>query len=170
MGQQVVIAVQNYIIGIGNTMRGDDGVGSYIIDYIHDHYVQDNFCVLDFAADSWKIISLFHSGTERILIIDCCCMGLSSGASQVFALKSVQAQEMSFTDSHQSGLMQILHLADKAGYFIPDISILAIEPESMEFATPLSTRLKDKLAVYARQAVHFIKEGTPAKSLSMKLL
>jgi len=59
-----------YIIGIGNVMRNDDGIGPRIIDHILDNELEDNFRSLDFASNAWGILPLLNPETEKILCID----------------------------------------------------------------------------------------------------
>ncbi|MCU7834795.1 MAG: hydrogenase maturation protease [gamma proteobacterium symbiont of Taylorina sp.] len=146
----------NYIIGMGNVMRSDDGVGSVIIEYIQENDLEDNFCALDFAGNAWGLLPLLNAETEKILIIDCAQMGLIAGNFQFFSLNSIHTQNKLTIENHESSIAQITNLAGKTDYIIPEISIMGIEPESMEFSQQLSTKILSRLTDYAQEAIRFI--------------
>lgn len=72
----------HYIIGMGNTMRSDDGIGSHIINHILENNLKNGFCALDFASNAWGILPLLNQNTDKILIIDCACMQQCAGDFQ----------------------------------------------------------------------------------------
>ena len=142
-----------YIIGMGNTMRSDDGIGPHIVEYIVKKNLEDNFQALDFATNAWGILPLLSAQTEKILIIDCSCMGLTPGSFKFFALNSIVDKEINSVESHESSIAQLIKTARQSNYIIPDIMIMGIEPESLEFKPTLSIKLEQKLAHYSLQAI-----------------
>ena len=145
-----------YIIGMGNVMRSDDGIGSHIIDYILNNKLEKGFYSLDFAVNAWGILPLLNSDTETILIIDCSLMQQEPGTTQFFSLGSVMNENKISVESHESSIAQIIKMAKQSGYPIPHISIMGIEPYSIAFGQTLSPVIKNKLPDYAREAIQFI--------------
>lgn len=151
----------NYIIGMGNVMRSDDGIGSHIIDYILNNKLEKGFYSLDFASNAWGILPLLNSDTNSILIIDCSLMEQEPGTTQFFSLASVMNENKASVESHESSIAQIIKMAKQSGYSIPDISIMGIEPYSIDFGQILSPMIKNKLPDYAREAIQFIWNAVP---------
>ncbi len=145
-----------YIIGMGNILRGDDGIGSHIINHILENNLEDGFHALDFATNAWGILPLLDSKTEKILIIDCSCMNLKPGDIQFFSLDSILYKNKLMVESHESNIAQLINMASKTDYFIPPITIMGIEPGNMEFGQSLTSIIKHKLSNYAQQAIQFI--------------
>ncbi|MFK5895193.1 MAG: hydrogenase maturation protease [Pseudomonadota bacterium] len=149
-----------YIIGLGSMMRGDDGIGSYIIEYILNNGLEQEFYALDFASNAWGILPLLKPDSEKILIIDCSHMQEKPGTATFFSLDSIVNQDKTTAESHESSIAQLVKSAEHAGYHIPSITIMGIEPDCLEFEISLSAVLKNKLADYAQQAIHFIQTST----------
>ncbi len=146
-----------YIIGMGNMMRSDDGIGSHIINYIIDNNLEDGFTALNFASNAWGILPLLNQQTEKILIIDCTILGKQPGEYQFFDLESVLSQNKLSVESHESSIVQLIRLAETSAYIIPDITIMGIEPESMEFDQHLSEKIANNLVDYVQAASQFIQ-------------
>jgi len=137
-------------------MHRDDGVGSRIIDYILGNDLEHHFCALDFADNIWGILPRLNPETEKILIIDCAKMGEPAGNFRFFSLDAIHCQDNLTVESHESSIVQLINMASKADYFIPDITIMGIEPETMAPGQELSEKIAEQLAYYVRQAIQFI--------------
>ena len=146
-----------YLIGIGNVMRNDDGIGPRVIDYILEKELEEHFISLDFASNAWGILPLLNPETEKILCIDCACMGKAPGFAQFFSLDSVFYQDKQTAESHESSIVQLINVAKQADYPIPAISIMGIEPTNVEFGQSLSACLEESIPDYAQQAIAFIQ-------------
>jgi hydrogenase maturation protease len=146
-----------YIIAIGNMMRSDDGVGAHIVEYIINNELEDGFQALDFASNAWAMLPLLNTQTDKILIIDCVLMHEKAGTAKIFSLDCIIEQDILSTESHQCSIMQLLKLAKKADYYIPAISIMGIEANTMEYGLSLSALIKDNLIDYSQQAILFIQ-------------
>ena len=145
-----------YIIALGNIMRSDDGIAAHIINGIIDNKLEHGFQALDIASNVWGILPLLTIETEKILIIDCAHMQEKPGTAKFFTLNCIIEQKINSAESHETSMIQLLEVAKKADYPIPNISIMGIEPESEEYALSLSAILEDKLDEYVQQAIQFI--------------
>jgi len=148
-----------YIIGIGNVMRNDDGIGPRLIDYILDNELDENFCSLDFASNAWGILPLLNSNTEKILCIDCAKMDKKPGSSQFFSVDSVYYQDKQSAESHESSLVQLINVARQSDYYIPPITIMGIQPDNIDFGQTLSPSIETKLPDYVQEAIRFIQSN-----------
>jgi len=146
-----------YIIAIGNMTRGDDGIGAHIIEYILNQNLENNFQALDFSTNVWGILPLLTIQTKKILIIDCAYMQEQPGSSEIFPLDYINKRNQTSLETHESSLQQLLEVARKADYPIPNISIMGIEPDKIDYDLSLSKKLEDKLIDYVQQAIKFIQ-------------
>lgn len=146
-----------YIIGMGNMTRADDGIGSHIINYIIDNNLEDGFTALDFTSNAWGILPLLNQQTDKILIIDCTLLGKQPGEYQFFDLDSVLYQNRLSVESHEASIVQLIRMAETTAYIIPDITIMGIEPESMDFDQHLSKKIANHLVDYVQAASQFIQ-------------
>jgi hydrogenase maturation protease len=149
-----------YIIGLGNMMRGDDGIGSSVIEYILNNRLEQDFYALDFATNAWGILPLLTTETEKILLIDCSYMQETPGTVKFFPLDCVVNQDKASVENHESSITQLVKVATLAGYHIPTIYIMGIEPVCIKTELSLSAVLENKLVDYAEDAVNFIQTST----------
>ncbi|MFK5986956.1 MAG: hydrogenase maturation protease [Pseudomonadota bacterium] len=150
----------NYIIGLGNILRSDDGIAINIIDYIIKNQLEQGFYALDFATNAWGLLPLLKTATKKILIIDCAKMQQQAGTVQFFDLNYILHQDKTTIENHNSSIKQILEIAQQADFFIPTINIMGIEPKSLKFNVGLSASLEEKLTEYSQQAISFIQNST----------
>ncbi len=71
------------VLGVGNTLFGDDGFGCAVIDYVESHYqVPQSVCLLDVGTGVRKLLftlCLSPVRPEQLLIIDAIDAGRSPG-------------------------------------------------------------------------------------------
>ena len=146
----------NYIAGLGQFIRGDDGIGLHVIEYIDDYYQHKNYKTIDLSDNIWNLLPLLETTTDKILIIDCSFMGKMPGEYDIFSIDSVVDEPTPMVNAHQTGLKQFIQIAIKADKKIPAISILGIEPADIDYSVELSLRLNEHLPQYAALAVDFI--------------
>ncbi len=152
-----------YIIGLGNVLRGDDGIGSHIIQYIIDNKVDSHFIAHDFASDGWNILPLLAPETEKILMVDCMKMGKEIGSvglfSYDFLINHRQLQKSYITTSHENNIFQLLNLAKQVGYPIPNITFMGVEGKDFNFVVSLSPVLLENISFYADYAINNINSS-----------
>jgi len=145
-----------YILGMGNIMRSDDGIGPYLIEYIIDHGLEDGFTGIDIGTNIWNILPLLTEETEQLLIIDCAQMGKQPGTACFFPLTAILQNEVGLSGGHEGDIAQLLHMAKQAKYHIPDIKFMGIEPDCLEYELGLSAILQENIGEYALQAIQKI--------------
>jgi len=79
------------------------------------------------------------------------------GSSKIFPLDYINNRNQTSLETHESSLQQLLEVARKADYPIPNISIMGIEPDKIDYDLSLSKKLEDKLIDYVQQAIKFIQ-------------
>ena len=149
-----------YIIGLGNYARGDDSIGLRIVETIVERGLDRGFAAVDIGGNALNALAYFRERTERILFVDCALMDLAPGVCRVFAPESATSQKtLGRISTHESDLLKIVDLARRAELFIPDIRIMAIQPESLDAGMTLSNTLADQLDDYIRTALTEIGNG-----------
>lgn len=119
------------IVGIGNTLRGDDGIGAYICSHI----------------DDWKRAGIktfttqqLHAGLiEELLAFDFIILAdasLTGGPVAFYPLKKNDSQFLS--SSHHINASLLLSLAQKLYSRELSIMICAVRGENFDFGTELS--------------------------------
>jgi hydrogenase maturation protease len=120
------------IIGIGNRILGDDGVGVYIVEQLSEGLKNDNVRTVKLETGGIDIIR-YLKNSRRVWIIDACSFGHQPGTIGRYTLDSLPVQHKSQINCHSSMLEEII----KAGYNLyPDempeqIHFILIEGENL---------------------------------------
>jgi hydrogenase 3 maturation protease len=119
-------------VGIGNLLKSDDGVGVYISRKIKS---RGNLSSLTVETGIENYIGKINSLAPEILVlIDCVDLKSSPGTFKLLELS--QIQDLTFT-THNISLRRL------SDFFEMPVSILAIQPEKVDFGENISYLVKD---------------------------
>jgi len=146
-----------YLIGLGNYLAGDDGVGVHVVEHVVAHGLERGFTAVDLATNALNMVSYLGSETEAVLVIDAAHLGLEPGEFRIFAPDEVETQkELAGFSTHEGDPLKVLELARTAGYAIPPFAVMGIEPHGVEHGSPLSESLRARLPEYAAAAIEHL--------------
>ncbi len=132
------------ILGIGNTLRGDDGIGPHIIDELKKKNLPDSIQLFDIGSDAFSIIDHFEK-EEPVLVIDCAQMGKEPGEIVKFDVKDENLPILDKAISiHGFGFADVYKMANSL-YDNVQCIIIGVQPKSLEFNTGLSEEVKNKI-------------------------
>jgi hydrogenase 3 maturation protease len=120
------------IMGIGSTLKSDDGVGVFIAESLKNMGL-DNVIVAGATPEHW-LGFLASNKFEKILIIDSVLFGGEKGEIKLFDIEEISEQ---FGFTHSSSLHLFSDFVSKEGS-VKKIKILAIMPETLEIGESLS--------------------------------
>jgi len=140
------------VIGIGNPLMGDEGVGLSVVDALARR--ADDFPGVDFiegGTGGMKLLHLIH-GRRRAVFVDCARMGEAPGALRRFDPEDVRScKALAGFSLHEGDLLSILEVARGLDRCPEAIVIFGIEPQSVEPRQALSPAIADRLPQYVRQ-------------------
>ena len=129
------------VIGLGNLLVGDDGVGVHVVNELQKKQLPVNVEVIDGGSCGLGLLTLME-GADRVIIIDAMVSAGKPGSlvkldPQQFKLREPQKAP----SSHYLSLLQTLELAAALGYQ-QEVLIVGITPETLRLSTSLSSRLQ----------------------------
>ena len=140
------------VIGVGSRLRGDDAIGPLLIDAL-SVLPDSQLELVDAGSDALSILE-YLEGRDRVIIVDACCMGRDAGDLVEFAPSQI---EMILHDDplslHGLGLAESLKMAASLYMLPPELKIIGIEPESIQFNGSLSVPVQKALKL-AVEIVH----------------
>ena len=125
------------VIGLGNSLRGDDGIGPLIIQNLLNDENDGPVELCDAGSDPFFILEKLLQ-PEPVLVIDCARMGLKPGS-----VRKISAKDNGFLESkyglslHGFNLADVWKMAQSMGVE-NDLIVIGVEPEKMDFNTGLS--------------------------------
>lgn len=120
------------ILGIGNTLKGDDGVGSYIVSKIK------NIEAIDAGIIPENYIQkIIDSKPDRIIIIDAVDFGGYPGEVKWF--NEIDSSSISISTHNLPPRLFIDFIKQQTG---AEIKIIAIQPKQLRFNESLSEEVK----------------------------
>ena len=126
------------ILGVGNTLRGDDGAGPALIERLQGK-VQAT--LIDAGEVPENFIGPIEAARpQSIVIVDAADIGASAG--DVALLEIDQIAEIGLT-THNASLALLTRLLQSSTQ--ADVFLLGIQPEAISFGIPLSVRVDQTL-------------------------
>jgi hydrogenase maturation protease len=146
--------MRKFLIGVGNETMTDDGVGPRVAEALADEARAFGFETVAAGHDTVGILACFDEATARILFIDCVRMGMRPGDWTCFSPDDVETRKtLDRLTTHEGDLLRIIELAKQIGCPIPPVTILGIEPHSIEPGIHLSLALQTRFEEYVAAAL-----------------
>lgn len=158
LGRQVrALSKVRCLVGIGNYMAGDDGVGPHVVEHVVANGLDRDFTAVDLSTDALSLVAYLNADTEAVLVVDAAHLGLAPGDFRFFTPDEVETQkELTGLTTHEGDVLKVLELARVAGYAIPPFAIMGIEPCDMGNGMTLSECLTERVPAYAAAAIEHL--------------
>jgi hydrogenase maturation protease len=128
------------ILGIGNILLGDEGIGVRVIEVMGEMTLPDTVELIDGGTASMDILANLAPGT-KVIIIDAVQGGGEAGTIYRFTPKDIKSPKPVLTSLHQVGLLESLSELEMVGRAPPNITIYGIEPKNLEWSLELSPEI-----------------------------
>lgn len=145
------------VIGLGNSLRRDDGIGLAILESLLNDYKQPGVDYLNFGISSFDLVHRLQD-YDSVLLIDGIAANLAAGELKIFSL-----QEASFVNkeqpvsSHELNLKDIFRLAQQLE-LKAKIYVAGVQVSDVSFGESLSGALRASLKDNTLQIDKFIRE------------
>lgn len=132
------------ILGIGNMLLRDDGVGVHVINKLRDEYeFPESVRLIDGGTKGLDLLP-FLEGNNKVLIIDAANFKNEPGTIDTIEGDKIPSFLSSKLSVHQIGLPDMLFAARLMGITPSEMCLIGIQPKSMESGTELSEEIKNQ--------------------------
>ncbi len=134
------------ILGVGNTLLGDDGFGPCCVEHLERQYaIPDNVQILD-GGTSALFLSPFIDDLDALYIFDAVQLDDEPGSIHWFSAQSLCGGNLqSRLSPHQVGLMEILELCRLRGTGPDFVEMITVVPDDVSVRIGLSACLQGKV-------------------------
>jgi len=135
------------VIGLGNLMRGDDGVGVRVTQMLMSRDLPDGVQVVDGSTRGLGLVSLME-GWQRVILVDAADVGQAPGRFVRFTPQEAQllGQDQHLS-AHEAGLRDALLLANALNLLPEEIVIYGVQPASLDWEDRLSPQVEATVPV-----------------------
>jgi hydrogenase maturation protease len=131
------------VIGVGNLLQKDEGVGIHAIRSLQEMDLPADVKLVD-GGTSPDLIAYTKAG-DKMIIIDCASAGGKPGEIYHFKPEDLEAGRGRLTSAHEMGVVENLKLMEMTGNKPKETVIIGIEPAEIEWGMELSDTIKKRL-------------------------
>ena len=139
------------IVGVGNLLLGDEGVGLHIIDNLSQIPIPSYVNIIDCGCDLLSLTSYLNK-PQKIIVIDAIRAGGKPGEIYRFDYTELGTTQAEMHSAHQVGAADALRLLTQIYPALAnsEITVIGIEPKAIELSTNLSEEVRESIAHVTR--------------------
>jgi hydrogenase maturation protease len=133
------------VIGIGNPLRKDDGIGIYLLNTLKTRNFDKKVDFIDGGTGGFNIIH-YISNFKKILIIDAIDFNSNPGETIFFEYKEDKNfKKINRNTIHDEDIIKIIQLNQIINKNPKNIFIFGVQPKDVSFGNGLSNNIEEKL-------------------------
>lgn len=126
------------VLGIGNVLLSDEGVGPYVVGRLEREYrLPDCVTAIDGGTSGMHLLDDV-ARADKLAIVDCARLDAAPGTVREIVGEGVPAFFQTRISPHQIGLSDLLAACALLGAMPAEMALIAVAPESMELGLELS--------------------------------
>lgn len=118
------------ILGLGNILLGDEGVGVRVAERLLSQPLPDNLEVIDGGTAGYELINLFE-GREKVIIVDAVKTDDQPGSIYKMDLSVIEEDTVRSLSLHQIGLNSVFKMASLMD-INPEVILVGIVPKDYQ--------------------------------------
>jgi len=143
------------IVGVGNLLLGDEGVGLHIIDRLSQVPMPPYVNIIDCGCDLFGLTAYIDE-QARILVVDAIRAGGEPGEIYTFDCRRLTSTKIEMGSAHQVKTLDALRLMKSVCPALAEseIVVIGVEPKTMKLGSCLSKEVSESIA----EATRFVLE------------
>jgi hydrogenase maturation protease len=153
------------VLGVGNALMSDEGVGVHCIDRLEAFYCfSENVRLFDGGTLGMRLLGPI-SEAAFLIVVDTALQGFEPGVISKLSVEDIRARSTEKHSMHELSFSETLFIAEAMGY-LPPTTIIAIEPlDIVTFSAVLTPPLAEKLEDLCHRVLDEIKKAGGAFTL-----
>ena len=158
------------ILGIGNILQKDDGLGVYASTYLKENYTfSEEVNIINGGVEGINLFSVFEE-SDKILILDTIELEDDPASIYLIPAHELSGHGLNAGGAHEIGVIQCLDMLELQGKELPESTVLGIVPQHITFEIDLSSELKEAFEGYIKVALNFLKKEGIVSQLKEKIV
>ena len=149
--------MKTLILGIGNLLMGDEGVGIHVTRYLENQLQISDVDIVDGGTGGFHLLEYFQN-YERVILVDATMNGQAPGTLTIIKPKysSDYPQTLTAHDIGLKDLLDALYLLNKQ----PEIILFAVSISNLEgLKLELSEKLQPSVKKVAEAIIKFLNDS-----------
>lgn len=145
------------ILGIGNVLQKDDGIGMYAATYLNDNYsFSSDVNIINGGVEGINLLNIFMEN-DKVLILDTIGMEDTPGSLYVIPAHELGGYGLNSGGAHEVGVIQCLDMVELQGKALPEAFLIGIVPAEVTFDIALSEELMNAFDNYIKVILDKLK-------------
>ncbi len=147
------------ILGIGNKLLQDEGVGVHMIDYLKESgKLPANVSLVDGGTLSFSLVADIE-GADKLIIVDAAELGERPGTIRCMENEAMDSFIGGIGRSvHEVSLLDLMDMARLTGFMPRQRALLGIQPEVVDWGEQPSAKVRAAIPAAAAQAILLVKK------------
>ena len=147
------------VLALGNPLRGDDGVARAVLEGLGQLDLGPEVSLVDGGTAGLHTV-LSIQGWPRVIIIDAADFGAEPGTFRRLDIvaQDVESLQVLSDSLHSAGLLEAMALAAALGEFPPQVTLLGVQPRSLDYTTELSDEVRAAIPAVVSAVIHAVAE------------
>ncbi|MDF1874813.1 HyaD/HybD family hydrogenase maturation endopeptidase [Sulfurimonas sp. SAG-AH-194-I05] len=148
------------VVGIGNVLQKDDGLGVYAASYLNENYIfSQEVEIINGGVEGIHLYNVLEENSH-IVVLD--CLQLNDTPASIYAIpaKEISGYGLNNGGAHEIGILQCMDMMELQGKELPQAIVIGIVPAEVSFAFGLSSEIIDAFDDYISVVLQYLqKEG-----------
>lgn len=132
------------ILGIGNILLKDEGVGVHVVNKLKEMPLPDNVEVLDGGTAGLDLTD-FIANRKKVIVIDAVKAGEKPGTIYHLTEKNLNIKPKAIMSFHEIDFLDALHMSEVMGDKPKETVVIGIEPKDMSDGIELSSEIEERI-------------------------
>jgi len=158
-GDVVITGDRALLMGAGNTIMGDEGIGPVALDYLYRHFdFPDNVALLDVATTGISMLPNLED-SDHLIIIDAADDSGHPPGTVIFYTPEDLADQQVMHSAHDQRLTDVLFAAKMTDIELKSVVVVGVQVQTLEqFVLELSPPVQAAIPIACAAALHCLSE------------
>lgn len=150
------------IIGLGNPLRGDDGIGLVLLKYLQNHKekLTKNIDFIDGGTSGMNLVHLLGN-YDSVFVLDAVDFHGTPGELKTFTVEEVKNQKIQFfLSTHEPDFLSVLTLLQQINKVPTQLLIFGVQPKEISYKTGFSNEIQTALPMIQKKIFKEIQSLT----------